>query len=64
MTVYVVEKDVEWYGNIVNLGIYVDYRSAQYGIEKDIEHEKLYNENILTKDNYVIVPQTLIKYKY
>lgn len=63
MTVYVVEKEEEWYDNIVNLGIYADYHSAELGIEKDIEYERLYHENIVTKDNYAIVPQVLIKYK-
>ena len=63
MMVYVVEKDVEWYGNIVNLGIYADYHSAELGIKKDIEYEKTYNNNTFTNDNYAIVPQTLIRYK-
>lgn len=63
MTIYVVEKDVEWYGNIGILGIYADYHSAKLGIEKDIEYERMYNKNIVTKDNYAIVPQTLIRYK-
>lgn len=63
MMIYVVEKDVEWYDSIVNLGFYADRYSAEYGIKKDIEHEKIYNNNAVTSDNYVIIPQILIKYK-